>query len=93
MVVYACANTLRSTMNTGSGPKARLSPGESFTFWLLAICLPFTKVPLVLRHHKRTQQNKKKTTLGWVVDGEKTPRWAVGGIDPQQPSGVEHHDL
>jgi hypothetical protein len=21
---------------------------------------------------------------GWVVDGEKTPRWAAGGIDPPQ---------
>jgi hypothetical protein len=28
---------------------------------------------------------KKKTTLGWVVDGEKTPRWAAGGIDPPRP--------
>jgi hypothetical protein len=24
-------------------------------------------------------------TLGWVVEGEKTPRWAAGGIDPPRP--------
>jgi hypothetical protein len=28
----------------------------------------------------------KKTTLGLVFDGEKTPRWAARGIDPPQPS-------
>ena len=34
--------------------------------------------------HKR-----KMTILAWVVDGKKTPRWAVGGIDPPRPWGVE----
>ena len=33
---------------------------------------------------------KKKMTLGWVVDGEKTPRWAAGGIDPPQPKTTEN---
>jgi hypothetical protein len=28
------------------------------------------------------RKKKKKMTLGWVVNGEKTPRWPVGGIDP-----------
>jgi hypothetical protein len=31
-------------------------------------------------------QKRKKMTLGWVVDGEKTPHWAARGIDPPQPS-------
>jgi hypothetical protein len=24
-------------------------------------------------------------TLGWVVDGKKTPRWVTGGNDPPRP--------
>jgi hypothetical protein len=28
------------------------------------------------------QKKKKKMTLGWVVHGKKTPRWAAGGIHP-----------
>jgi hypothetical protein len=35
------------------------------------------------------EQEEKKTTLGWVVDEEKTPRWAAGGIDPLRP---DHKD-
>jgi hypothetical protein len=27
---------------------------------------------------------KKKMTLGWVVDSEKTPLWATGGMDPSR---------
>jgi len=36
-----------------------------------------------------TEHAEKKMILGWVVDGEKTPRWAAGGIDPLRPSGRE----
>jgi hypothetical protein len=32
---------------------------------------------------------QKKMTQGWVVDCEKTPCWAAGGIDPPQPLGKE----
>jgi hypothetical protein len=27
-----------------------------------------------------SMKKKKRTTLGWVVDGEKTPRWAAVGV-------------
>jgi hypothetical protein len=34
------------------------------------------------QHTLINTKKKKNMTLGWVDDGEKTPRWAVGGIDP-----------
>jgi predicted amidohydrolase len=37
----------------------------------------------------RTGQNKK-TILQWVVDSEKTTRWAAGGIDPPRPWSEVH---
>jgi hypothetical protein len=33
----------------------------------------------ILRRAQRRGASQKKITLGWVVDGKKTPRWAAGG--------------
>ena len=34
---------------------------------------------------KKKKKKKKKMTLEWVVNGETTPRWAAGGVDPPRP--------
>ena len=41
----------------------------------------------IIKRDEVSVLHTKKMTLGWVVYGEETPRWAAGGIDPPRPWG------